>query len=147
MKDINDNSPIVVAKQLPTSRLKKALYGLAGVVSLVLAVIGIVVPGIPCTPFALLSAAMFAKSSDRLYNKLLNSRILGTRIKEYQKRKGITKSGKVKVIILMWTMVLISSFVILKGITLRIIVLSAGLIGAIVVWFFVPEGKGSNIVE
>lgn len=147
MKDINDNSPIVVAKQLPTSRLKKALYGLAGVVSLVLAVIGIVVPGIPCTPFALLSAAMFAKSSDRLYNKLLNSRILGTRIKEYQKRKGITKSGKVKVIVLMWTMVLISSFVILKGITLRIIVLSAGLIGAIVVWFFVPEGKGSNIVE
>ena len=129
------------------SSLKKALYSFAGIASLVLAVIGIVVPGIPCTPFALLSAAMFAKSSDRLYNKLLNSRILGTRIKEYQKRKGITKSGKVKVIVLMWTMVLISSFVILKGITLRIIVLSAGLIGAIVVWFFVPEGKGSNIVE
>ncbi len=141
MKDINDNSPIVVAKQLPTSRLKKALYSFAGIASLVLAVIGIVVPGIPCTPFALLSAAMFAKSSDRLYNKLLNSRILGTRIKEYQKRKGITKSGKVKVIILMWTMVLISSFVILKGITLQIIVLSAGMVGAIVVWFFVPEGK------
>ena len=41
----------------------------------------------------------------------------------------------------MWTMVLISSFLIIKAPTLKVIILSAGLLGAITVWFFVPEGK------
>ncbi len=150
MKETNKNTPIAVTQKITVrqansaikkSKVHKALYGLAGIVSLILAVLGIVVPGLPCTPFALLSAAMFAKSSDKLYNKLLNSKILGARIKEYQKQKGITKNGKVKVLILMWTMVLISTFLILKTFTLRIIILSAGLVGALVVWFFVPEGK------
>ncbi len=150
MKESDKNIPIAVAKEITIkqteqvikkSKLKKVLYGIAGFASLVLAILGIVVPGLPCTPFALLSAAMFAKSSDKLYNKLLNSKILGARIRDYQKRKGISKGGKVKVIILMWTMVLISSLLVIKATTFRIIILSAGAVGAIVVWFFVPEGK------
>ncbi len=123
------------------SRTRKALYVIAGLVALVLALLGVVVPGLPCTPFALLSAAMFAKSSERLYNYLLNNKLLGPRIKNYQRRKGVTKKGKIQVILLMWIMVSISSFVIIKILPIRIIILSAGAIGTIVVWFFVPEGK------
>lgn len=146
----NNNNPIVATKELSKSevkselsqsRIKKTLFGLAGIISLILAILGIVVPGLPCTPFALLSAALFAKSSDKLYNKLLNSRILGARIRDYKKRNGVTKGGKVKVLILMWTMVLLSAFVIIKVGTLKYVVLGAGVVGAIVVWFFVPEGK------
>lgn len=146
----NNNNPIVATKELSKnevkselsqSKIKKILFGIAGIISLILAILGIVVPGLPCTPFALLSAALFAKSSDKLYNKLLNSKILGARIRDYKERKGVTKSGKVKVLILMWTMVLLSAFVIIKVGTLKYIVLSAGVVGAIVVWFFVPEGK------
>lgn len=126
------------------SRTRKALYVIAGLLALFLAILGIIVPGLPCTPFALLSAAMFAKSSERLYNYLLNNKVLGPRIKNYQRRKGVTKKGKVQVIILMWIMVSISSFIIIKSLPLRIIILSAGMIGTIVVWFFVPEGKESK---
>lgn len=122
-------------------KIKKILFAVGGLLALALAILGIVVPGLPCTPFALLSAALFAKSSERLYNKLLANRILGPRIKNYQRRKGISKSGKIKVIILMWAMVLLSSLVIVPILTIKIIILSAGIVGAFVVWFFVPEGK------
>lgn len=141
VKDISANRDTSILTR--SRRFKKTLFGLAGVLSLILAILGIVVPGLPCTPFALLSAAMFAKSSDSLYNKLLNSKILGARIRNYQRKKGITKKGKIKVLIFMWVMVLISTFIIIKPTSLRAIVLTAGLIGAIVVWFFVPEGRES----
>ncbi len=150
MSKLEEDTPIILAKSISAdeakgmivqSKIKKALYSIAGILSLILAVLGIVVPGLPCTPFALLSAAMFAKSSDRLHEKLLNSRILGARIRDYQRKKGITKSGKIKVIIFMWTMVLLSAFAFIQVQPLRSIVLSAGVVGALVVWFVVPVGK------
>lgn len=129
-----------VKREISKGRVKQILFITAGSLALILAILGIVVPGLPCTPFALLSAAMFAKSSEKLYNKLLNSKILGARIRDYNERKGVTKSGKVKVLVLMWTMVLISAFLIIKVDTIKYIILGAGVVGAIVVWFFVPEG-------
>lgn len=137
-KEVSITPPKAVITQ---SRTRKALYVVAGLLSLFLALLGVVLPGLPCTPFALLSAAMFAKSSERLYNYLLNNKLLGPRIKNYQRRKGVTKKGKVQVILLMWLMVSISSFIIIKVQLIRIIILSAGAVGSIVVWFFVPEGK------
>ena len=128
-------------RELEKNKTKRILYGIGGTFALILAVLGTFVPGLPCTPFALLSAGLLAKSSDKLYNWLLSNKILGPRIKNYQRRKGISKSGKIKAIIFMWTMVLISSFLIIKIPIVKIIVLSAGFLGAITVWFFVPEGK------
>lgn len=129
------------AKLMTKSRIKKTLFAIGGIFALILAILGVVIPGLPCTPFALLSAALFAKSSEKLYNKLLSNKILGPRIKNYQRRKGISKAGKIKVIILMWSMVLFSSFVVIRLLPIQITILSAGVIGAIVVWFFVSEGK------
>lgn len=123
------------------SKLKRWLFAVLGTVALGLAVLGVFVPGLPCTPFALLAAALFAKSSDRLYQWLLNSKVLGGRIKNYQKRKGLTKGEKIKIILLMWTMVLISSFLIVKVLTVKIIILVAGFIGMLVVWFVVPNSR------
>ncbi len=128
-------------KKLAKSKLKRWLFALGGTVSLTLAILGVFVPGLPCTPFALLAAALFAKSSDRLYLWLLNSKLLGARIKNYQKRKGISKKEKTKILLLMWAMVLISSLIIVKPLTLKLIIIGSGIVGSAVVWFIVPEGK------
>lgn len=129
---------------LKKSRVTRILYIIGGTMSLALAILGIVLPGLPTTPFALLSAYLYAKSSRKLYDWLLNNKILGPRIKNYHKRNGVTRKGKIGIIIFMWTMVCISSFVIIKIIPLRILILSLGLIGAVVVWFFVPTAKDDN---
>ena len=129
---------------LKKSRVTRILYIIGGTMSLALAILGIVLPGLPTTPFALLSAYLYAKSSRKLYDWLLNNKILGPRIRNYHKRNGVTRKGKIGIIIFMWTMVCISSFVIIKIIPLRILILSLGLIGALVVWFFVPTAKDDN---
>ncbi len=130
-----------VRLELKKNRIIRLIYMLGGSISLVLGVIGVFVPGLPTTPFVLLSAALYAKSSEKLYNLLLENKYLGPRIKNYQRQKGVTLKGKYRIIALMLTMVLVSSFLILKVFMLRIIIISAGVIGAIVVRFFVPTAQ------
>ena len=127
--------------QIKKNRIVRTLFIIGGTLSLALAILGIIVPGLPTTPFALLSAFLYAKSSSRLYNWLMNSKVLGPRIRSYQKRNGVTKKGKIGIIIFMTAMVLFSSFVVIKDIPLRMVILSLGLVGAIVVWFFVPTAQ------
>ena len=134
-----------VRLQLKKNRIVRAFFMLGGTVSLALGVIGLFVPGLPTTPFVLLSAALYAKSSEKLYNWLLDNKFLGPRIKNYQRQKGVTLKGKYRIIALMLTMVLISTFLILKNVLFaQIIVFSAGIIGAIVVRFVVPTAKEEN---
>lgn len=143
MSEKGEITAIVEKKEfrLKRSRVTRALYIIGGTLSLALGILGIVLPGLPTTPFALLSAYLYAKSSERLYNWLLSNRLLGPRIKNYHQKQGVTKKGKIGVIIFMWAMVCLSSFVIIKVIPLRILILSLGVIGAVVVWFFVPTAK------
>ena len=89
---------------LKKSRLTRVLYIIGGTLSLALAILGIVLPGLPTTPFALLSAYLYAKSSEKLYNWLLSNRILGPRIRNYNKKNGVTRKGKAGIILFMWTM-------------------------------------------
>lgn len=128
--------------EIKKNRIVRVLYIIGGTLALGLAILGIVVPGLPTTPFALLSAFLYAKSSRKLYNWLLNNRILGPRIRNYQKRQGISRKGKVGVILFMTAMVLFSSFIVIQNnLTIRMVILSLGLVGAVVVWFFVPTAK------
>ena len=130
-----------VKLEIKKNRIVRTLYFIGGSISLVLAILGIVVPGLPVTPLALLSAFLYAKSSPKLYNWLLNNKILGPRIRNYQRRKGITRRGKLGVIAFMSIMVLFSSFVIMGPGTIRWVILALGFIGCIVVVFFVPNAK------
>lgn len=127
-----------VKLEIEKNRLRRGLFLTGGILALALAILGIAVPGLPVTPLALLSAFLFAKSSERLYNWLLNNRILGPRIRNYQRRKGVTRKGKLGIMLFMTVMVLFSSFVVIQIIPIRIVILSMGVIGMVVVWFFVP---------
>lgn len=126
-------------------KVVRALYIVAGSLCLGLAILGIFVPGLPTTPLALLSAWLYAKSSDRLYKKLLDNKYLGPKIRDYHRKKGVTRRGKINILLLMSTMVLISSFVIVRdNLTVRYIILTLGLIGGLVVWFWVPNAKDDD---
>ena len=63
--------------------LIKIVFIVLGTLSLGIGIIGIVVPGLPTTPFILLTAGLYIKSSDRLYQKLINSRFIGPYINNF----------------------------------------------------------------
>lgn len=117
------------------------LFLILGLLSLALGILGIFLPGLPTTPFLLLASYSFIKSSPRLHKWLLNSRF-GDNIRKYEENPGLHKRTKVYIIILMIAMCSISVIFFIKPVLLRIIVGIAGLIGSIVVTFFVPTLKG-----
>lgn len=76
------------------SKAAKVLLIIAGTLSIVLGIIGIFLPLLPTTPFLLLAAALYSKSSDKFYNWLINNRLLGSFIKNYREGKGISVQAK-----------------------------------------------------
>jgi uncharacterized membrane protein YbaN (DUF454 family) len=108
-----------------------------GTISLALGIVGIVVPGLPTTPFLLLTAGLYVRSSNRLYNKLMAHKILGPYIHNFQKNKGIPLKTKLWSIALMWLMISISCIWCIQSMWVIIIVLAAGIVGTITVGFVV----------
>lgn len=79
---------------------RNILLGIAWI-SLILGGIGIFLPLLPTTPFILLSAFCFQKSSERFHQWILNSPIFGKYIRDYQEQKGITLKNKIVAITFM----------------------------------------------
>lgn len=73
---------------------RNILLGIAWI-SLILGGIGIFLPLLPTTPFILLSAFCFQKSSERFHKWILNSPVFGKYIRDYQEQKGITLKNKI----------------------------------------------------
>ncbi len=73
-----------------------------GSLALALGIIGIFVPLLPTTPFLLLAAALYVRSSPRLYRWLLDNKLLGTYIRNFRENRAIPLRVKVVSITLMW---------------------------------------------
>ncbi|RJG13867.1 DUF454 domain-containing protein [Pseudomonas cavernicola] len=96
------------------SRHSAVRYSLltVGWLSVVLGVIGIFVPVLPTTPFLLLAAACFARSSQRFYLWLVGHPKLGPWIRDYLDGHGIPLKGKVYAIGLMWLSIALSCYLV-----------------------------------
>lgn len=77
-----------------SSRTVRWLLWLAGTVSLALGLLGVVLPGLPTTPFVLLAAACYAKASPRLHGWLLNHRFLGPMVRDWEQHRSLTRRTK-----------------------------------------------------
>jgi len=118
-----------------SEKLKRPLLLAAGTLSLAVGLVGIVVPLLPTTPFLLLAAACYLRSSQRFYNWLMNSPFLGNYIRNYIEGRGIPVKVKLFIIILLWatislsiwlvanTVVTIILLIVATGVTLHIIFL------------------------
>lgn len=86
---------------------KVALVGI-GLLSTVLAVLGIFLPLLPTVPLLLLAAACFARSSERLHRRLLDHPRLGSFVTAYRDGAGIPKRAKIRAIGLIWFTITVS---------------------------------------
>lgn len=73
-----------------------------GTVACLLGVVGIVVPLLPTTPFLLLAAALYCRSSPRLYDRLLRHRRLGAYIRHFREERALPLRVKVVSVSLVW---------------------------------------------
>lgn len=119
----------------------KLLLIFLGTVSLAIGVIGVFVPGLPTTSFLLITAFLYARSSDRLYNKLLSNRYVGPYITNFRKYKGMTLKSKIYSISMMWLMIFLSTYFFIPSQTVSLIVIGVGIIGTVVMGFILRTVK------
>lgn len=105
-------------------RISKYLLVAAGVTSVALGTVGIVVPLLPTTPFFLLAAACFVRSSDKLYGWLINHRLFGSYIRNYREHRAVTWQTKVFTLVLLWLAIGYSVLVVAVALWLRILLLA-----------------------
>jgi len=84
------------------SKLIQVLLITTGTFFVGVGIAGIFIPILPTTPFLLISAALYARSSKRFYNWLINNRIFGRYIRNYREGKGIPLKVKIITTILLW---------------------------------------------
>lgn len=121
-------------------QMKRVFLMTLGILSVVLGIIGIFVPGLPTTPFLLLSSWLFYKSSKRLHDRLHRSS-LGKYIRRYESRQGVSLLSKIISIACMWTMICISAFLVIENLHIRLLLLGLGVVGTCSVLLIVPTAK------
>jgi len=124
--------------------LIRVILILLGTISLVVGVFGIFIPGLPTTPFLLLTAGLYLRSSDRLYNKLVSNRFIGSYIVEYHENRGMSARLKLYSIILMWLMIAVSTHFFIELLSIKLVITICGLIGTVVMGFVVPTKGRKN---
>lgn len=104
-------------------KIKKGFYIGAGTLFVMTGVIGIFLPVLPTTVFLLLAAWCYARSSEKFYQGLLKNRYLGRFITHYREKKGISIKSKVFTLGFLWVTILLSAFVFLGNIYLKILLI------------------------
>jgi uncharacterized membrane protein YbaN (DUF454 family) len=106
-----------------------------------LGILGIFLPLLPTTPFLLLSAACYTRSSDKFYKWLVEHRWLGPYIKNYREGKGIPGKAKIMILTLLWVTISFSVIFMAKAWWLKAILL---LIAAGVSWHVLSLNLGKT---
>jgi uncharacterized membrane protein YbaN (DUF454 family) len=75
--------------------VKRSVYKPLGLIFLLIGAIGIVLPVLPSTPFVLLAAWFFARSSPKWHQKLLNSELFGPMIRNWESHRCISRRTKI----------------------------------------------------
>ena len=113
-------------------RTKKLLLITAGTICVGLGIIGLVLPVVPTSPFLLLAAACYARSSKRFYNRLLANPIFGPPIRQWREEKSIPVRAKWLAIAMILITFSITVIFILEDTPARLIM---SLIGLLVIVF------------
>jgi uncharacterized membrane protein YbaN (DUF454 family) len=106
-------------------KLKRHLLLAAGTLSLAIGIVGIFVPILPTTPFLLLAAGCYLRSSQRFYNWLMGNRFFGNYIRNYIEGRGIPLKVKLFTIILLWVTISISIWLVAKPLVTVILLIVA----------------------
>lgn len=96
-----------------TNVLHRILWQVLGLIFTGMGIIGIIIPGIPTTIFMILAVGCFYRSSQRLYDWVINHKYFGEHVKNFREGRGMPKKAKLMAFLSMWTFV---TFALLFGI-------------------------------
>jgi len=111
---------------LSTSPFVRVLLIGFGSVALALGFVGVFLPVLPTTPFILLAAACFARSSPRFYRLLMTNKYMGPYLKAWRLERRIPLNAKVLATIMIVATLVPSALFIIPVPAVKILVLVVG---------------------
>ncbi len=108
--------------------MTKHLYLFAGLIASGLGALGAAVPLLPAFPFLLLASICFARSSDRLYQWFISTKLYKDNLESFVQGNGMTKKAKVRVVSII-SLTMAFGFLMMKNVPVGRILL-------LFVWFF-----------
>ncbi len=79
--------------------IKKAFFIVLGCLSLGLGAVGAVLPILPTVPFLMLAAFCFAKSSEKLHNWFVSTKLYKKNLESFVQGKGMTMKTKIRIMV------------------------------------------------
>ena len=92
-------------------KLKKIIYITLGCIGLALGAVGAVLPLLPAFPFLLLAAVCFAKSSQKLHNWFLSTKLYQNTLAAFVKGQGMSWKTKIRIMVTVTVLMTIGFFV------------------------------------
>jgi uncharacterized protein len=86
-------------------------------------IIGIFIPILPTTPFLLLAAFFFTKSSERFLHWLLTNKLCGSYIDNYRSGRGLPLKQKILTVVFLWLTIGFSAFVFVDKLWVQVLLL------------------------
>jgi len=83
-----------------SSKIRRVLYLIAAGFFFVLGIAGAILPGLPATPFLLLTSCFLLRSSPRLNDRLLQTRLLGPILRDWQVRRSVRPHVKLQALVI-----------------------------------------------
>jgi len=127
--DISETAP----SRPPAKGIRRVIYLVLAATFFALGAAGVILPGLPTTPFLLLTSFLLLRTSPGLNQRMLDSRMFGPILTDWQKRGGVRRHVKVKAIgvvviaigLMLWLSPLLQA--------LKIVACAAGVIGVCVI--------------
>ena len=124
--------------ELHESIYKRYAFIVLGHLALFAGFIGLLLPVVPTSPFVLIAAYFYARSSRKFYLLLLHNKYFGENIRQWEESRCIARSIKIISLVVMSLMFLVTIFVVLQDTQVRIWVASLACI-ALITLMFVPS--------
>ena len=83
-------------------KVRKPLFIIAGTITLVLGTLGRFLPILPSTPFYLLTAWLYMRGSDRIYNAVMKNKYFGKTVRDFMIDKSISTRTKIVTVSMLW---------------------------------------------
>lgn len=122
--------------QLPTSArgLRRGLLLASAAITLALGLAGIVLPGLPTTPFVLVASYCLLRSSPSLHARLLHSRLFGSVLRDWYLHRGVRPHIRYKAIAVVALVLGASLLLTSLPIAAKAAILAVAAIGIAYVW-------------
>jgi len=102
----------------------KFLFFIAGMFSLIIGFIGLLVPIMPTSPFLIIAAVCFFRSSEKMYNWLIHHRIFGRYIRGYLDYRALPLSTKIFSVLFLWIAIGTSLWLFVKTLWIALLILA-----------------------